>query len=126
VAHPLAIAASVRALLQPNLHGTCRSCLICLDFGFVCHADSLASCNLMPSFERVPRSLSTMLIINWIIEILFDTVCGWVGHYFVKAVTLGKVDLEWGDSSESIVTESIGAAVLIGLLLLISLLIGRA
>jgi len=67
-----------------------------------------------------------MLIINWIIEILFYTVCGWIGHYFVKAVTFGKVDLERGGTSESIVTEVVGAAVLIGLLLLIFLLIGNA
>jgi hypothetical protein len=31
-----------------------------------------------------------------VIECLFFTVCGWIGHVVVKAVTFGKMDLEWG------------------------------
>jgi hypothetical protein len=48
--------------------------------------------------------------------------CGWVGHIFVKAVTLGKVNLDWGRSSESAVTEFIGVSVLVALAVLISFL----
>ena len=40
---------------------------------------------------------------------LFDTVCGWIGHIVVKAVTLGKVDLDWGPTAlESNLTSHIG------------------
>ena len=66
-----------------------------------------------------------MTVISWIAEILFDTVCGWVGHWVVKVVTFGKVELDWGTSSESIVAEYIGAGVLLALVLLISLVVGR-
>jgi hypothetical protein len=49
-----------------------------------------------------------MVILGFIIEHLFFTACGWIGHIVFKAVTLGKVDLEWGSGSESVVTEWIG------------------
>ena len=66
-----------------------------------------------------------MTVIQLLIEVLFYTVCGWVGHIAVKAVTFGKVDLDWGNSSESVITEYIGAGVLIALAMLISLIIGH-
>ena len=66
-----------------------------------------------------------MTVIQFFIEILFDTICGWVGHIVVKAVTFGKVDLDWGNSSESIITAYIGAGVLLALAMLISLIIGH-
>jgi len=49
-----------------------------------------------------------MLILELIIECLFYTVCGWVGHAVVKLVTFGRVDLDWGSGSESVLTEWIG------------------
>jgi len=49
-----------------------------------------------------------MIIAEFIVEILFFTVCGWVGHIVVKAVTLGRVDLDWGRGSESVLAEWLG------------------
>jgi len=49
-----------------------------------------------------------MIILEVIVEILFFAVCGWIGHVVVKAVTFGKVDLDWGSGSESVLTECIG------------------
>lgn len=66
-----------------------------------------------------------MTSILWLIEFVFHTVCGWVGYISVKALTFGKVELDWGDSSESVIAESIGAGVLLVLAGLVSLLIGR-
>ena len=54
-----------------------------------------------------------MVILEFIIEWLFWTVCGWVGHIVVKAATLGKVDLDWGSGAESILTEWLGFASLL-------------
>jgi len=66
-----------------------------------------------------------MTVIELLIEVLFYTICGWVGHIAVKAATFGKVDLEWGRASESVIIEYIGAGVLIALAMLISLIIGH-
>ena len=63
-------------------------------------------------------------VIHLIVEVVFSTICGWVGYISVKAVTFGKVELDWGNSSESIITECIGAVVLLALAMLISLIIG--
>ncbi len=52
-------------------------------------------------------------MIELIIEGFFYWVCGWVGHVFVKVITFGKVDLEWGSSSESVITETIGMCALL-------------
>jgi len=49
-----------------------------------------------------------MFILEFIVECLFFTVCGWIGHVIVKAVTFGKVDLDWGSGSESVLTEWLG------------------
>jgi len=65
-----------------------------------------------------------MWVIHLVIEIVFNTICGWVGYITVKAVTFGKVELEWGDSPESLIPECIGVGVLLGLATLISLIIG--
>ena len=59
------------------------------------------------------RSLHDMFILEFIIECLFWTVCGWVGHIVVKALTFGKVGLDWGSGSESILTEWLGFAFLL-------------
>jgi hypothetical protein len=47
-------------------------------------------------------------MLEFIIECLFFTVCGWIGHIVVKAITFGKVDPEWGVGSESVLTEWVG------------------
>ena len=62
-------------------------------------------------------------MIAFFVEILFFSVCGWIGHIVVKGLTLGKVDLDYGDSSESIITELIGVGILLVLAVIISLLI---
>jgi len=62
-------------------------------------------------------------MIAFIVEILFFGFCGWLGHVVVKLVTLGKVDLEYGDSSESVITEWIGVGVLLAIAMLISFFI---
>jgi hypothetical protein len=49
-----------------------------------------------------------MFILEIIIEFLFFTVCGWIGHIVVKAITFGKVDLDWDSGSESVLTEWLG------------------
>jgi hypothetical protein len=51
-----------------------------------------------------------MIVLEFIMDCLFDTLCGWVGHVVVKVVTLGRVDLDWGTSSESVIAEWIGLA----------------
>jgi len=48
------------------------------------------------------------MIAQFIIEILFFTVCGWIGHIVVMLVTFGKVDLDWGRGSDSVVAEWFG------------------
>lgn len=48
------------------------------------------------------------MIAEFIFQFLFATVFGWIGHVVVKAVTFGKVDLDWGASSESELTGWIG------------------
>lgn len=65
-----------------------------------------------------------MNIVGLIIEVLFHSGCGWIGNFAVKVVTFGKVDLETGDSSETILTECLGAGVLIGVAVVVSLMIG--
>lgn len=56
-----------------------------------------------------------------VFEFLFSTICGWVGHVVVKGLTFGKVDLDWGSSSESVITELIGLGILLGAAVLIAM-----
>jgi len=60
-----------------------------------------------------------MFVIEWIIEILFFTFFAWVGHWVVKLLTFGRVELEYEDSSESVITGCIGCAFILGAALLI-------
>ena len=55
-----------------------------------------------------------------LVEIIFDTVCGWTGHHSVKLLTLGRIDLDWGEGSESVLAQWIGLFVLVGLTVLIA------
>lgn len=52
-----------------------------------------------------------MLILKWLLEVVCHTCCGWVGHHFVKLITFDQVELDYGEASESILAEVIGAAV---------------
>lgn len=64
-----------------------------------------------------------MPIVQFIIEVLFYAVCGWVGHVVVRVVTFGKVKLDWGESAESILTEWIGFFFLLGVAILVATLV---
>jgi hypothetical protein len=44
----------------------------------------------------------------WIIEMLFQSACGWIGHHLLRIVTFGRVAPDWGDGSESSVAEWVG------------------
>ncbi len=66
-----------------------------------------------------------MPILEFIVECLFFTVCGWVGHIVVKLVTLGKVDLEWGSGSESVLAEWLGVFFLLVISGLIAWMVHR-
>lgn len=54
-----------------------------------------------------------MHFLGWIAGCLWDLVCGWVGHHAVKLLTLGRVRLDYGATSEGVIAESIGAGVLL-------------
>ena len=55
------------------------------------------------------------IVIDWLgwllMEVFLSTVCGWVGYHFVRMVTLGKAELDWGNDSGSLLAEWIGFAV---------------
>ena len=65
-----------------------------------------------------------MTLIYLLVQLVFDNICGWVGYITAKTVTLGRIELEWGSSSESVIAECIGGGVLLALAVLVSLLIG--
>lgn len=53
---------------------------------------------------------------QFLVQIIFHQVCGWVGGNVVKALTFGRVDLDQGKGcSESVLAEWIGLLVLVGL-----------
>lgn len=52
-------------------------------------------------------------MIHYVIDCVFQSICGWVGHIVVRILTLGRVKLDWGMESESNVTEAIGAIFLL-------------
>jgi hypothetical protein len=41
----------------------------------------------------------------WIIEMLFQSACGWIGHHLLRIITFGRVAPDRGDGSESSVAE---------------------
>ena len=55
-----------------------------------------------------------------LIGIIFDTACGWIGHTAVKLLTFGRIDLDWGQGSESVLAQWIGLFVLVGWIVLIA------
>jgi len=66
-----------------------------------------------------------MTLIQLIADFLFHSCCGRLGYFVVRAVTFGKVEIEWENSSESILAESIGAGILLAAAVLISVIAGR-
>ncbi len=72
------------------------------------------------------NGFTDMTVLHLIFEFVFYGVCGWVGYITVRAVTFGKVELDWGGSSESVVAEAIGAGVLIALAMLVALILESA
>lgn len=58
-------------------------------------------------------------LFGFLFELAFHKICGWIGHITVKVLTFGKVEIDWGDSSESILAEMIGVGVLLGLAALV-------
>ena len=62
-------------------------------------------------------------MLNFIVGLIFHTVCGWIGATFVKIITFGRVDLDWGEGcTESILAEWTGLLVLVGLIVLATVL----
>jgi hypothetical protein len=56
---------------------------------------------------------------SFLTDILFHEVCGWVGATFLKIITFGRINLDWGEGcSESILAEWTGLLVLVGLIVL--------
>ena len=58
-------------------------------------------------------------MMHFLIDIIFHEVCGWVGATFLKIITFGRIDLDWGEGcTESILAECIGLLVLVALIVL--------
>lgn len=55
-----------------------------------------------------------------LIDILFHSCCGWLGHWVVRIFTLGKVQMEYGDETPSSLAAIIGVLFLISAALLIN------
>lgn len=54
---------------------------------------------------------------HFLVDIIFHEVCGWIGAAFLRIITFGRVDLDWGEGdSESILAEWTGLLVLVGLI----------
>ena len=62
-------------------------------------------------------------MLNFIVGLIFHTFCGSIGATFVKIITFGRVDLDWGEGcTESILAEWTGLLVLVGLIVLATVL----
>lgn len=56
---------------------------------------------------------------QFFIELLFHTVCGWIGATLLKIITFGRVNLDWGEGcTESVLAEWTGLLVLVALIVL--------
>lgn len=58
-------------------------------------------------------------VLEMLVDVLYHTACAWVGWAFLKAITFGKVDLDWREGSDSVVCEWIGLAVILAAGLLV-------
>jgi hypothetical protein len=54
-----------------------------------------------------------MFILGYILEGIFIHICGWVGHAFLKLITLGRLNVDPDRGSESVLAEWIGLLVLL-------------
>jgi len=65
-------------------------------------------------------------MLQFLIDLLFHDVCGSIGSKFMKVISLGRIDLDSGEScSESILAEWIGLLVLVGLIVVATVLWAR-
>jgi hypothetical protein len=65
-----------------------------------------------------------MFLIGGLFELCFFYLCGWVGWGVVKLLTFGRVDLDWGDSAESFLTQVIGFGFLLAVALAVTMMGG--
>ena len=66
-----------------------------------------------------------MTVVSWIIEILFEALCGCVGYAVVKVITFGKVELNWKEGGESVAASVFGVVFLLMLVFFIAWLTGH-
>lgn len=59
-------------------------------------------------------------VLELLVDFLRHTILAWVGWTFLKTITLGRVDLDWREGSDSVVCEWIGLGVLLALGLVVS------
>jgi hypothetical protein len=65
-------------------------------------------------------------MLQFLIDLLFHDVCGWISSKFMKVISLGQIDLDSGEGcSESVLAEWIGLLVLVGLIVLAAVLWAR-
>lgn len=64
-----------------------------------------------------------MFILVFIFEVLFCSVCSWVGYIVVKILTLGKLELDYGDAPGGMISGLLGLGFLVSIMLLISSII---
>lgn len=63
------------------------------------------------------------LFLRVVVEIFFEVICGHIGHFVVRLVTFGRVNLDSTEGGESILASAIGAAVLAGSLIALAFLL---
>jgi hypothetical protein len=65
-------------------------------------------------------------MLQFIVDILLHDVCGWIGSKFITVISVGRINLDFGDgSSEAVLAEWIGLLVLVGLIVLAAVLWAR-
>jgi hypothetical protein len=55
------------------------------------------------------------LFLRIVVEFFFELICGHVGHFVVRLVTFGRVDLDPTEGGESILASAIGLGVLVAI-----------
>lgn len=63
-------------------------------------------------------------LLEMLVDFLRHTILAWVGWAFLKAITLGRVDLDWREGSDSVVCEWIGLGVILGAGLIVAFALG--
>ncbi|MDA7888343.1 hypothetical protein N9A86_03055 [Akkermansiaceae bacterium] len=64
-------------------------------------------------------SIIAEVLIDILFQTLFQTCCGWLGHWVVRILTLGKVQIEYGDETSSCLAGITGVIFLIAVGMLI-------